>query len=195
MPGGEAIAPRVVAPGSALAGSSPRPPDLQRRTWRPGRAESLPALAEPGESEPAAAAPRRKAGCALGEGSRLRCESRRPPGVCPGSLQRLRRSTRSEAAGADCAGATAQPGYKLRSRPGGGAYAKRLVRGRREEARPRCGRQRVELGGKSCRGSYRERKRGGGGTGGGGGVHRDKADALAQLRAAAAPGDCRRKEV
>lgn len=37
------------------------------------------------------------------------------------------------------------PGYKLRVRPGGGAYAKRLMGGG-EEARPRCGQNRVELG-------------------------------------------------
>lgn len=42
VPGGEAIAPGVVAPGLVLAGSSPRPPDLQLRTWRPGRAKRLP---------------------------------------------------------------------------------------------------------------------------------------------------------
>lgn len=32
VPGGEAIAPGVVAPGLVLAGSSPRPPDLQLRS-------------------------------------------------------------------------------------------------------------------------------------------------------------------
>lgn len=46
------------------------------------------------------------------------------------------------------------PGYKLR--PGGGAYAKRLASGRREEARPRCGLEREELGagGGGCRGEF-----------------------------------------
>lgn len=38
------------------------------------------------------------------------------------------------------------PGYKLRVRPGGGAYAKRFVGRGREEARPRSRQERVVLG-------------------------------------------------
>lgn len=116
----------------------------------------------------------RERGCGVSAGGRLASA----PGLCSASVAPLALRLRELTAPGHRA-----PAYKLR--PGGGAYAKRLARGRREEARPLRGQEREELGGGMTGGAVSRR----GTRGVGRGANGDKADALAQQRAAAALGD------